>query len=104
MPSFLARKVEGWGRRMRLVRRIAAALGKEVTAWEVLEGFPTAMTYGADRLLQRYVVARLGLWTWNWPTLLTFSDVKIRERLRDYFGEHREREALRQALVRRGLL
>jgi hypothetical protein len=49
---------------------IAAALGHDVTAADVLRMFPTALTYGEDRLLSRYVIARLGFWTWTWTRLL----------------------------------
>jgi hypothetical protein len=103
-PSLLARRPEGWARRMRLVLRIARALGVVTDAAGVLEMFPAAMTYATGRLVQCYVIARLGLWTWNWPTLLTYSDGKARKILKEYFKEHRERAELRAALSKRGLV
>jgi hypothetical protein len=62
------------------------------------------MTYGKDRLLQCYVIARLGVWNWNWSTLLTYSDAKARKILGEYFKQHREHAGLRRSLQRRGLL
>jgi hypothetical protein len=56
------------------------------------------------RLLQRYVIARLGLWTWNWSTPLTFKDEKARQLLKGYFAAHPEQEDLRAALGHRELL
>ena len=89
---------------MRMVQRIGGVLGVELSGADVLEELPTAMTYSLARLLQRYVVAQLGLWPWNWPTLLTCSDQKIRARLRTYFRAHPQRSDLRAALERRKLL
>jgi hypothetical protein len=103
-PSLLARRMEGWSPRMRLVKRIARALGVEATAEYVLTVFPAAMTYGWERLLQRYAMARLGLATKNWCLMLTLPDAKARERLRGYFSEHPDREGLRRALARRSLV
>ena len=103
-PSILMRKPGGYARRMRLVLRIAHHFGANETKTGILGFFPAALTYGYDRLLQRYAVARLGLWTWDWSTLLTFSDEKIRERLRDYFTGRPEQKGLRRALERRSLL
>ncbi len=103
-PSLLARRSEGWGPRMRLVRRIARCLGAELTAGDVIASFPAALTYGKSRLLQRYAMAKLGLWTWNWQTLLSFADSKARARLLEYFEAHDEHGSMRHALQRRGLL
>jgi hypothetical protein len=103
-PSLLARRPERWGTRMRLVIRIARALGAQPTPAEVLTRFPAAMTYGAARLLQRYAMARLGLWTMNWMALLSLSDKRAREKLQAYFGENRVRRGMREALAARGLL
>jgi hypothetical protein len=103
-PSLLARRTEGWARRMRLVIRIARALGVATSAEKVLKISPAAMTYGWERLLQRYVMARCGLWTWNWSTLLALSDAKARERLRGYFAEQEDHGLLKRDLERRGLL
>ena len=103
-PSLIARRLEGWGVRMRLVRRVSRALQVDVTAEDVLAQLPAAMTYSQSRLLQRYVVARLGLWTWNWSALLTVKDERVRELLTAYFARHPERSALQVALVRRNLL
>jgi hypothetical protein len=103
-PSLVARRLEGWGVRMRLVRRVSRALKVDVTAEDVLAQLPAAMTYSQSRLLQRYVVARLGLWTWNWSALLTAKDERVQELLTAYFARHPERSALQVALVRRNLL
>jgi hypothetical protein len=40
----------------------------------------------------------------NWMALLSLSDKRAREKLRAYFGEHRERRGMREALAARGLL
>ena len=89
---------------MRLVRRVVRASRPEVRAEDVLAQLPAAMTYDEDRLLQRYVVARLDLWTQNWRVLLMVKDQRVRQRLTAYFAEQPERTALRAALVRRTLL
>ncbi len=103
-PTLLLRKMDGWSRRMRLVIRIARALGTETSSDDVLKMFPAAMTYASGRLLQRYVIARLGLWTWNWMALLSLPDLKARALLNNYFEEHAKRAPLRKALQGRGLL
>ena len=59
---------------MRLIVRIGRTLGVPLTAKDILEAFPSALTYSRERLLQRYVMARLGLWNWNWTALLTLRN------------------------------
>ncbi len=104
VPSLFVRKQEGWRIRMRLILRIARALGAKIDAQKALQTFPQALTYGYPRLLQRYAMARLGLWTSNWSTLLSFSDVKARSRLQAFFLEHDDTKGMQAALARRGLL
>lgn len=103
-PSLVARRPASWASRMRMVLRIAEALGDRITPTTMLAKFPAAMTYGSERLLQRYVLARLGLWPWNWMALLSLSDKRARGLFAEYFVGHPEREPLRQALIRRDLL
>ena len=103
-PSLMARRQTNTAKRMRLVMRIARVLGADVTAAIVFEKFPTALTYGEDRLLQRYVMARLGLGGANWANLLTVGDRVAREKLADYFAAHSEKFGLKAALEKRGLL
>ncbi len=102
-PSLSVRRTEVWGTRMRLIRRIARALAADLSADDVLAKLPSAMTYSRERLMQRYVVARLGLWTWNWTALLTVKDENARRLLDAYFIKHPERLELRAALAKRGL-
>jgi hypothetical protein len=89
---------------MRLVVRIAGALGSPLTAEEMLQSLPAALTYSRNRLLQRYVMARLGLWTWTWTALLTLPDGRARSILEAYFREYAEAGRLQDALARRGVL
>jgi hypothetical protein len=103
-PSLLARRPEHWGRRMRLVIRIARTLDYDLTATEALEKFPAALTYGSERLLQRYAMARLGIWAINWMALLSLSDQRARAMLTAHFVTHEEREGMREALIKRELL
>lgn len=103
-PSLFVRKQDLWGRSLRLAVKMARALGKDITAAAALEMFPPLLTYAHRRLLQRYVVAKLGLWTRNWPALLTFSDEKIRKLMRAYFAANPKQAPLRKALRRRGLI
>ena len=103
-PSLLVRRPEGWRTRMRLIVRIGRALGAMLTAKEILEAFPSALTYSRERLLQRLVMARLGLWNWNWTALLTLRDEAAKKKLAVYFEAHPDRDALRAALIRRDLI
>jgi hypothetical protein len=103
-PTLWIRRHEGWPRLLRLVLRIAAALGASLTAEQILSKLPTALIYSRKRLLQRYVMARLGLWTWNWTALLTLSDARARAILEAYFREHAEAGRCRNALAWRGML
>ncbi len=103
-PSLMARRPEGWRLRMRFVIRIARALGTEITAGEVLEKFPQALTYGPDRLLQRYAMARLGIWTMNWTARLTLPDARARILLEEHFRQRGDTSGMRQALARRKVL
>jgi hypothetical protein len=103
-PTLLARRTEDWPFRLRLILRILKVLGVEATADDVFATLPAALTYRKDRLLQRYVTARLGLWTWNWPTLLTYPDAKIKQRLDAHFRAHPEQQPLRRALAKRNLV
>lgn len=103
-PSLLARVPGDLGARMRFVKRIAAVVGAEVTATEVLRKFPAALTYGNGRLLQRYTMAKLGVGPRGWMALLSLSDAKARAKLGVFFRERGDHAATREALVRRELL
>ena len=103
-PALWIRRQEGWPLLLRFVLRIARALGAPLTAEQVLSKLPTALIYSRRRLLQRYVMARLGLWTWNWTALLTLSDARARSILEAYFCKHAEAGRCRDALARRGML
>lgn len=103
-PSLFVRKQEEWRIRMRLILRIARALGTEINAEKALEIFPQALTYGYPRLLQRYAMARLGLCARNWNNLLSLSEVKARSRLQAFLQDHAEAKGMEAALIRRGLL
>ena len=103
-PSLLVRRPEGWRPRVRLIVRIGRALGAMLTAKEILETFPSALTYSRERLLQRLVIARLGLWNWNWTALLTLRDEAAKKKLAAYFSAHPDMNALRAALMRRDLI
>ena len=103
-PSLLARRTDRLGLRMRWLKRIARACGSALSTEDVLEKFPTGLTYAEGRLLQRYVIARLGLATSNWTLLLTTSNVRAQARLREYLIQHPERSRLQRSLERRGLL
>lgn len=103
-PSLIARKPEGWGTRMRLILRIGRALGVTLTAKQVLDSFPAALTYGRDRLLQRLVMARLGVCNRNWTSLLTLPNETAKKMLATYFGNHTISATLHAALKRRDLI
>lgn len=104
VPSLMVRRRQMWRGKLRLIRRIARALGEELRAVDVLRRFPTAMTYGTGRLMQRYVIAKLGFWSYNWQNLLTLSDRRARARLEAHFAAHPEHTAIRAGLQKRGLL
>lgn len=56
--------------RMRLVARIGESLGENMTPGEAFLRIPQAASYGVERLLVRYGVARLGLWNQGLASLL----------------------------------
>ena len=106
-PSLAARKAGGMARRSRLVIRIAVALGHQVTAADVLRMLPAALTYGQERLLGRYVIARLGLWTWTWTALLSLPASRAAALLEGYLQAHSGEARvvrLRAALARRSII
>jgi hypothetical protein len=57
--------------RAALVCEIARACGHPVTARGLLLRFPTALTYGADRLQQRLAYARQHKQRREWTRLIT---------------------------------
>lgn len=99
--SVLGREPKGAVRRLRLCARVAKALGEEMTAGELWAAWPNAATYGMDRLLVRYAVARSGLWQIGWQSLITCSDAKLDSMLHEYATEKPVQGAALLDLVRR---
>lgn len=87
--------------RMRLVARIAKVLGEDISAREAFLIWPTAGSYGMERLLIRYGVAAQGLWTWRWTALLQAPAVKIERLIREEAEKNPERREALRALISR---
>lgn len=81
----------------------ARALGVTLTAQQVLDAFPAALTYGHGRLLQRLAMARLGVCKRNWTSLLTLPHEAASKLLAGYFEMHADPTDLHAALKRRNL-
>lgn len=106
MPMLAGRDPVGLARRVRICVRMASALGQTATAAEVFELCPAAPTYSTERLLLRYLVARLGLWEGAWTTLVTkLPPTRIESMLRAHLQSlpeaSREAERLSILLARR---
>jgi hypothetical protein len=83
MPTLAGREPSTMARRIRIVQRIAGALGEPVSAATVLIQYPAAPTYSTERLLLRHLVARMGLWSGRWTSLLAMRDDTVRSRLKE---------------------
>ena len=83
MPTLAGREPSTMARRVRIVQRIACALGEPVSAATVLTQYPAAPTYSTERLLLRHLIARLGLWEGRWTSLLAMRDDTVRSRLKE---------------------
>lgn len=84
MPSLMAREPLAMARKVRLVIRIARALDIDLDPSIALRKCPALPTYAQDRLLIRWLVVKLGLWSWSWDALIPRSDAKIHALLQDY--------------------
>jgi hypothetical protein len=87
-PTLLAREPVMLARRIRLGARIAAALGQPLSAREVLEANPAIPTYAMDRLLVRWLIARLGLWKGGFLSLIVQTDRQCGDLLQEYAEAH----------------
>lgn len=103
-PTLLARQTQDWPLRMRLLKRIARALGTPAGSEDILAKLPAALTYARPRLLQRYAMATVGVGKKDWSNLLTLRDSIARRLLREALAEMPERARLSDALRRRSLI
>ena len=87
MPSLGSRKPATIAQRVRLIARIARALGQQYSHPEILTTSPAAPTYSTERLLLRYLVARLGLWNGKWSSLIQMRDQIVRDKLQAHLDE-----------------
>lgn len=103
IPSLCAREPLAVAHKVRLAVRIATAKGASVSASDVLLRCPAIPTYALDRLLIRWLIVRLGLWSWGWESLIVRSDRNCRALLVDYAASLPEerRSRLERILARR---
>jgi hypothetical protein len=76
---------------------MARALGMSATVHDILQASPVAPSYATERLLLRYLIARLGIWKGSWTSLVVMSDKTAAARLRQHLETlpHRSPEAVR---------
>lgn len=100
IPSLCAREPLAVARKVRLAVRIAAAKGASVSASDVLLRCPATPTYALDRLLIRWLIVRLDLWSWGWESLIVRSDRHVRALLMEYAARLTEDDRIRlEAIV-----
>ncbi|MCZ7593705.1 MAG: hypothetical protein M5U16_01415 [Hyphomicrobium sp.] len=104
MPTLAGRDPAAVAHKVRLCVRISAALGRDASPGDILKGQPAVTTYGMDRLLLRWLAAKIGIWTGGWTSLVIMSDRKLLARFEEHYESlgPQSREAARlRALVSR---
>jgi hypothetical protein len=77
-PTLVCRDPKALAARARLVCAIASVTGDRLTPRGLLARFPTALTYGAERLKARLRCARAEPKRWQWTSLVSMPAWKLR--------------------------
>jgi hypothetical protein len=79
-PTLVCRDPKGLARRAAIVRAIAKSTGERLTTRGLLARFPTALTYGEERLRARLAIARRNPKRWSWMSLVCLPSHRLSRR------------------------
>jgi hypothetical protein len=102
-PTLFSRTSEPFIKKIRLTQRIARICGENPSFSDIITSTPAVGSYSVDRLLIRYLVAKLGLWTWRWPNLIFLSNDKCKKKFNEYMDglDHADKYKLSIMIARR---